>query len=102
MTAITVEALEAALPRLTKAGTVFHAWHEDDGLGDINELYADLDTAKQHTAAIYANDEYGGALIPAGALVWQEHGNRWELIDQRSSTGIYVQQRHVFGTGAGA
>ncbi len=101
MTATTAEALEAALPKLTSTGTVFHAWHEDNDLLDINELFADLDTAIRRTGAIYANDEYGHALIPAGAIVWRRDGSRWELIDQRAATGIYVQQRHVFGSEAG-
>lgn len=103
MTAITVEALEAALPKLAKVSTVFHAYHEDNDHSDVNELYADFDTATAHTAAIYAYEEYGHALIPAGALVWREVATgRWELIDQGSNTGIAVAGRPVLGVEAGA
>lgn len=102
MTAITVEALEAALPKLTKVGTVFHAYHEDADYGDIDELYTDFDLAKQHTEAVYAYEEYGHALIPAGALVWEPLGNGWKLVDQGSDTGIVIVERHVLGAEAGA
>lgn len=102
MTAITAEALEAALPKITKTTVVFHAYHEDADDGDIDELYTDLDLAKQHTAAVYAYEEYGHALISDGALAWEPLGNGWKLVDQGSDTGIVIVERHVFGTEAGA
>ncbi|MET8694762.1 hypothetical protein ABZV65_19715 [Streptomyces bauhiniae] len=91
-------------PRLARSLTVFHAWMEDNDWWDGNALYLDLDTAKQHAAYDYEDDEYGHPDEDSDDedanvrpdFAWEQVGSRWHLIDHGKDTNIRVGETTVY------
>lgn len=86
--------------RVTKAGTVFHAWREDTDYWDGWAMYTELQTALQTAASDYVEHEYGDQDDPEtarpGALVWTKAHGSWHLSEGGIDTHVRVTETDVY------
>ncbi|MFI8535395.1 hypothetical protein ACIGMX_34760 [Streptomyces aquilus] len=95
-------------PSLEPTATAWQAWWEDHDMWDGDMLYADLDTAKHHSAVAYIGEEYAWLPgddpddeAPDRSLAWELKYGRWRLLDNGGDTGVRLAETRTYASSAG-
>lgn len=95
-------------PSIEPVATAWQAWWEDHDMWDGDMLYADLDTAKRHSAVAYVGEEYSWLPgddpddeAPETSLTWELKYGRWRLLDKGQDTGVRLAETRTYATPAG-
>ena len=95
-------------PSIEPTATAWQAWWEDHDMWDGDMLYADLATAKHHSAVAYVGEEYAWLPgddpddeAPDRTLAWELKYGRWRLLDNGGDTGVRLAQMRTYAVPAG-
>ena len=90
-------------PSLEPTATAWQAWWEDHDMWDGDMLYADLATAKHHSAVAYVGEEYAWLPgddpddeAPDRTLTWELKYGRWRLLDNGQDTGVRLGETRTY------
>ncbi|MFI0929679.1 hypothetical protein ACH4TP_38010 [Streptomyces sp. NPDC021012] len=88
--------------RLAVALVLHQAWWDDHPTWHGHALYLDEDTAKEHAAHDYLDDEYGPQddeePTYRPTLTWVEEYARWHLLADGTATGVQIATANVYRT----
>jgi hypothetical protein len=94
-------------PSIEPTATAWQAWWEDHDMWDGDMLYADLDTAKHHSAVAYVGEEYSWMPgddpvdeAPSTVLAWEMKYGRWRLLDNGQDTGVRLGETRTYAVSA--
>ncbi len=94
-------------PSIEPVATAWQAWWEDHDMWDGDMLYADLDTAKRHSAVAYVGEEYSWLPgddpddeAPDRTLAWELKYGRWRLLDNGQDTGVRLGETRTYAAPA--
>lgn len=94
-------------PSIEPVATAWQAWWEDHDMWDGDMLYADLATAKHHSAVAYVGEEYSWLPgddpddeAPETALTWELKYGRWRLLDNGQDTGVRLAETRTYAAPA--
>ncbi|MFJ2000293.1 hypothetical protein [Streptomyces chartreusis] len=94
-------------PSIEPTATTWQAWWEDHDMWDGDMLYADLATAKHHSAVAYVGEEYAWLPgddpddeAPDRTLAWELKYGRWRLLDNGGDTGVRLAQTRTYAAPA--
>jgi len=103
----TTTGFRTAPPEITPVATAWQAWWEDHDMWDGDMLYADLDTAKHHSAVAYVGEEYAWMPgddpedeAPSTVLAWELKYGRWRLLDGGQDTGVRLGETRTYAASA--
>ena len=94
-------------PSIEPTATAWQAWWEDHDMWDGDMLYADLATAKHHSAVAYVGEEYSWLPgddpddeAPDTVLAWELKYGRWRLLDNGGDTGVRLAETRTYAAAA--